>query len=425
MIRGIRYFFFYFLFFAYSSFSYAQEPEVNFEHLSLQDGLSHNNVVCMIQDRKGYIWFGTYDGLNRYDGYSFKVYNFNPGDVTSLSQNLILSLFEDSRGIIWVGTSGSGLCSFDPTTESFTCYPGENTMSGDQPTTAISAINEDINGNIWIGYIHGLYQLDLQQGKFTRFNLLPGKTINTGISSIHRDAAGVLWIGTFYHGLFKLTNVPHKGNSKKVTVTRYKKNVDTAKSLSKDEVTAIFEDRNGTLWIGTMAGLDKFDRKRNIFSHYQHDPTNPSSLSSNQINVQAITEDKEGNLWIGTTFGLNKLNPQRTVFSSYFHEPKNPNSISSSDVHSVLIDHSGTLWAGTINGGISRSDLRPKQFNKFSHDPSNSNSLSHNGIRAIYEDKEGILWIGTEGGGLNSYNKTTKIFKHYRHDPFNINKSYK
>ncbi|CAN5208413.1 sensor histidine kinase [soil metagenome] len=421
MKKGLDYLFLYFFIFAFSSFLFAQEPEVIFERLSLQEGLSHNNVVCMIQDRKGYLWFGTYDGLNRYDGYNFKVFNFDPWNASSLSQNLILSLFEDSRGIIWVGTAGGGLCSFDPASENFTCYPGENNLSGDQPTTAISAINEDTNGNIWIGYIHGLYRLDLQGGKFTRYNLLPGKTLNFGISSLYRDKKDDMWIGTFNQGLFKLTILPQEGKSKRLKLTQYKNHPVNPESFGKNVVTAIFEDHLNALWIGTMGGLERFEREKGIFSHYRHEPDNPFSLSSNEINVNAITEDMAGNLWIGTTFGLNKLNPERTDFTSYFHNSKDPGSLSSNDIHSVLIDQTGALWTGTINGGINRSSLRPNQFYKFSHDPFNDNSLSHNGIRALYEDKEETLWIGTEGGGLNSYNNKTKNFKHYKHDPLNLN----
>ena len=148
----------------------AQNSDLIFQRFSIQEGLSHNSVLCMIQDRKGFIWIGTYDGLNRFDGYQFKEYNQDYQDTTSILQNLIIDLYEDSKGRIWVGTGGSGLCSLDPQTEKFTRYTityEENGVTNQIST--ISAIKEDNNGMLWIGTTTGLYILDPEKRK-SNFN---------------------------------------------------------------------------------------------------------------------------------------------------------------------------------------------------------------------------------------------------------------
>jgi signal transduction histidine kinase/ligand-binding sensor domain-containing protein/AraC-like DNA-binding protein len=392
----------------------AQNSDLIFQRFSIQEGLSHNSVLCMVQDRKGFIWIGTYDGLNRFDGYQFKEYNQDYQDTTSILQNLIIDLYEDSKGRIWVGTGGSGLCSLDPQTEKFTRYPityEENGIITKVPT--ISAIQENDNGKLWIGTIGGLYILDPGTGKSELYSLngIPNESII--INSLLLDSAGDLWVGTFGEGLFKISNATTQ------SLIQWKHDTYKPETIASNNVMSIFEDQKGTMWFGHSNGMDSLNRKSGNFIHFKHDPKDPNSLSTDILNSRTITEDKLGNLWIGTTDGLNKLNQDRTVFTHYHSDPINPHSIGSDDIHAVLLDKMGNLWLGTVNGGLSLSNLQPRGFYLLQNEPGNPNSLSSNMVRTIIEDKDEKLWIGTEGGGLNKYDRKNGTFTHFKHEPEN------
>src|SRR5690606_3426481 len=179
-----------------NSMGYAQSKEIHFESLSPEK----SNVLCMIQDRKGFIWIGTYDGLDRFDGYNFKEYKFDHQDTSSLSQNLVMSLLEDSKGIIWVGTAGMGLCSFDPKTEKFTKYAFEDRRGEFFDRNAVSALEEDNEGNLWVGGTFGLYRWNppLDQPEFIDFLENPHEKYT--VNSIYKDSFGNIWVGTLGHG---------------------------------------------------------------------------------------------------------------------------------------------------------------------------------------------------------------------------------
>uniref|UniRef100_UPI00359320FA hybrid sensor histidine kinase/response regulator n=1 Tax=Aquiflexum sp. TaxID=1872584 RepID=UPI00359320FA len=394
----------------------AQNNDLIFQRFSIQEGLTHNSVLCMIQDRRGFLWFGTYDGLNRFDGYQFKEYNQDYQDTTSILQNLIIDLHEDSKGRIWVGTAGSGLCSLDPQTEKFTRYPITYQENGiTNKVSTISAIKEDNNGMLWIGTTTGLYILDPENRKSDPLHLndiSPGDVV---INTIFQDASGDLWIGTFGYGLFKISNAGNR------SLIQWKHDSNESGSIASNNVMSIFEDHRGTMWFGYNNGMDSLDRKSGNFIHFKHDPDDPNSLSTDILNSRTITEDKWGNLWIGTTHGLNKLNQKRTVFTRYYSDPNNPHSIGGDDIHAVLHDKIGNLWLGTINGGISLSNLQPREFYLLQNEPGNPNSLSSNMVRTIFEDKDEMLWIGTEGGGLNKYDRKSGVFTHFKHEPQNPN----
>lgn len=387
-----------------------QNNDLIFQRFSIQEGLSHNSVLSIIQDRRGFIWIATYDGLNRFDGYQFNEYNHDYRDTTTMSQNLAMALHEDSKGRIWVGTPGMGLCRFDPLTDKFTRYTTtfeENGEKKEVPT--ISAIQEDLEGNIWFGSISGLFKLEPDSKSPIQFSLGSNRPI---INSLTLDTSGNIWVGTF-DGLFK---IPYDDNT---SFIRWKHDPDAPASIVSDNVMSVFEDHRGTFWIGYIGGMDSLDRNTGDFIHFRHSPDDPNSLSTDILNSRTITEDRWGNLWIGTTNGLNKLNQNRTAFTRYHSDPNNPHSIGSDDIHAVLLDKMGNLWLGTVNGGVSLSNLQSREFYLLQNKPDNHNSLSSNMVRAIYEDKDEILWIGTEGGGLNKYNRKNGTFTHFRNEPDN------
>ncbi|WP_163381555.1 two-component regulator propeller domain-containing protein [Cyclobacterium sp. SYSU L10401] len=394
----------------------AQNNDLIFQRYSIQEGLSHNSVLSIIQDRRGFIWIGTYDGLNRFDGYQFKEYNYDYQDTTTISQNLTMALHEDSKGRIWVGTAGMGLCHFDPQTDKFVRYSTTFKENGEyKEVPTISTIQEDLEGNIWFGSVNGLFKLGPDSKSPVQFPLGSERPV---INSLTLDSSGNIWVGTFGEGLFKISDDDHP------SVTQWTHDPEARESVASDNVMAVFEDHRGTFWIGYIGGMDSLDRNTSEFIHFRHKPDDPNSLSTDILNTRAITEDKWGNLWIGTTNGLNKLNRERTVFTRYHSDPNNPHSIGSDDIHAVLLDDMGNLWLGTVNGGVSLSNLQPRAFNLLQNEPDNPNSLSSNMVRAIFEDKDKMLWIGTEGGGLNKYNRKDGTFTHFKHEPDNPKSLY-
>ena len=398
--------------------SKAQNESLRFEHIGIEEGLLNEKITAILQDSKGFLWFGTFDGLFKYDAYSFTRYQFDPFDQNSLSANFIYSIFEDKYDTIWVSTF-EGLCKFDRSTEKFTRYKPSPNARFFNPN--ISAINEDSEGMIWVGSTSGgLCRFDRQTGRFVEEYIDPGDDLQKadsvpkgGISCIYKDPSGTLWVGN-NTGLHQINLIPKTGQRSEVRIRNY---------LSGNRVGPVKEDQAGILWIGTNNGLHSFDRETGIFKSYQNDPKNIHSISSNDLGIwfgNTIDEDQEGNLWIATGKGLNKLNRDRTVFTSYFHNANDPYSLSSDKIYCLKIDKAGILWAGPFGKELNKVNLNKKAFGIRQHDPNNvKNSLSNNQVTAIVEDSAGIVWIGTYGGGLNRWDKRTNQFIHLRRDPAN------
>jgi serine phosphatase RsbU (regulator of sigma subunit)/ligand-binding sensor domain-containing protein len=454
----------------------AQQRAIHFKHLSLNEGLSQNSVFSMLQDQKGFLWFGTQDGLNKYDGYHFTVYKPDPDDTNSLSFNWINSLFEDDRGRIWIGTNGEGVNIFEPQTETFFRFPvvaGANAPSA-LNNGYVTCINQDANGAIWVATRNGLDRLtwleDRREKKqnqklpiqVTHYRSEPGKPDSIGsndISSIYLGRKGTLWIGTTNDGLKKF-------NPDKQTFTHYRHDPGNASSLGDNRVTSICEDNSGMFWVSTYNGLYYMDRKSGTFYGYRHVPSDPASLSSNHLNQ--VYEDQSGIIWIATQDqGLCRFNKRTETFTRHQREAGNPfslnnntiftifedrsrvlwlatnggglnrfdredkfnlyradpnthNSLNDSFIYSVCEDHQGILWIGTNNGGLNRLDRRTGSFKAFLHEPGNPRSLGANTVRWLYESPSHILWVGTQGGGLNRFHRDTQTFSRYTYNPYDL-----
>jgi ligand-binding sensor domain-containing protein len=241
--------------------------------------------------------------------------------------------------------------------------------------------------------------------------------LTTGLSdkairSIHEDQSGVLWIGTEEGGLNRL-------DGDRGTFTHYRHDPDNPSSLSDNFVWSIAEDPAGVLWIGTEAGgLNRLDPSSasqpgtGHFEHYRHDPADPSSAGSNSI--RSVVVDESGDVWLGTRGnGLDRFDPETETFTHYLHDPNDPDSLSDNAVRVLYQDSGGNLWIGTIGGGLDRFDRETQTFVHYQHDPSEPSSLSENSVRAILEDRTGNLWIGTWGGGLNKLDRTDGTFTRY------------
>lgn len=393
---------------------HAQQNPIKFEHISIQQGLSQSTVSCILQDKKGFMWFGTEDGLNRYDGYNFTIYKNDSLDKTSLSDSYILSLYEDKSGTLWIGTYSGGLNKFDREKEQFIYYKHAPDSPDTLSNNMVQSIYEDSTGTLWIGTYDGLNEFDREKEQFTQYKHDPDKPTSLShnrINVIFEDKNGILWIGTEGGGLNRYD--PDNGE-----FTHWIHGDGNPDSLSHDVIHCIFEDKFGTLWIGTDKGLNRFDRKNEKFTPYTHDPKNSHSLSHDRIG--SIFEDETGALWVGTYGGgLNRFDRENERFNHWLSEPGNPTSLNNNHVLSLYEDRIGIIWIGTFGGGVNRFNPEKGYFAYWANEPGNPNSLSHNFALSIFEDRDGMLWIGTDGGGLNRLDRAKMRFEHWLNDPKN------
>ncbi|MBN2202019.1 histidine kinase [bacterium] len=338
----------------------ARTETVRFEKLSIEQGLSQSSVTSICQDRKGFLWFGTYEGINRYDGYEFRIYRHNPDDPHSLIQNVIKDLKEDRSGSLWVATDG-GLDRYDRQADRFIHYIHDPGDSASLSHNRVRNVFEDGQGTLWVATDNGLNRYDPKSDRFVRY---------------HHDPAD--------------TN-----------------------SLCNDKVREIYEDRQGNLWIGTDAGLDLLDRRTGRFRHYRNVPGDPNSISGNH--VISFGEDRSGGFWIGTwDKGLNRLDRKTGKFKRYMADPRNPKSLQYNTVRAIYEDRSGALWIGTYGGGLERYDRETDGFTHFRSNPDDPISLSSDAVWCIAEDASGILWVGTDFGGVSKYDRRKNQFEYHR-----------
>jgi two-component system sensor histidine kinase ChiS len=393
-----------------------QLKTIRFDHISIEEGLSQSVVTAIYQDSQGFMWFGTQDGLNRYDGYEFKIFKQDAENPNGLSSDYILSIFEDSAGALWIGTNGGGLNKFDRETEQFTTYQSNPSDPDSISSNFVNVIFEDHEGTLWIGTAGGgLDQLDRETGRFVHFQNNPEDPQSLGannVISIYEDSEGTLWIGTTGGGL-------NCFDREQNLFTVYQNDTDDPQSISSNNVTSILEDRAGMLWIGTNnAGLNRFDREKGTFLSIQNNPQDPQSLSNNS--VTAILEDRASVIWVATYGGgLNQFDRKTRSFIRHQSDPKNSQSLSNDQLLSLYEDRAGVLWIGSFGGGLNKFDPEKHKFVLYQADPENPNGLNSNSIWAIYEDGQGVLWIGTNGGGLNRLDRETGEWRHYLNDPEN------
>jgi len=390
----------------------SSEPSLKFEQISIESGLSQSWVWCILQDKKGFMWFGTKDGLNRYDGHEFTVYKHDPENQKSLSNNIVIAIYEDKSGLLWIGTEGGGINRFDQRKQTFESYRHDPKNSLSISDNSITAIFEDSSGVLWIGSSNGgLNRFDLDKQTFIHYKndpLDPESISNNWITSIFEDRSGNMWIGT-RGGL-------NRFNRRKETFKRYRPDLIIEESINANIVSSIFEDHTGNLWVGTWSGLIKFNKEKDNFTRHVLNRDNPKNL------VMGILEDKKNNLWIATSgTGLYRYDPKTEVIQNFRNEVSNSNSLSSDLITTIYQDRSGLMWFGTKSNGVIKHDPRTEVFRHYRHQPWNSNSLSQNYVRTFYESENGDIWVGTGTGGLNKFLRDKREFYHYTSDVNNKN----
>lgn len=435
--------------------------KLRFEHITSSDGLSQNSIFCVLQDRKGFLWLGTEDGLNRYDGYEIKIYKHEPDNLYSLSNSRVISIAEDQNGRLWIGTE-SGVNVYDPQDETFTSYKLPGNEQGEIEKNEVNCISVDRESNVWVGAEKGLFLFDRDTRSFKwlfREEDDEKSFPKVLVEHIYEDSKRVLWIATA-KGIFVYDTKNNRSN-------QYNIGAVAEDGFKEIKVNAIYEDFNGKLWIGTEDGkLYYFDPVADAFTEFKppalkinkpkvhaiqviySDPDFPGilwvgtdggglflvnietghvdpyfnrandheSLSNNFI--CSMVKDTAGVMWIGTEGGLNKFNPRKGVFAHWKQAVDIKNSLSNSWVWCVQKDRGGVFWVGT-NKGLNRFDRKSGKFAHFVHNAEDPGSLSHDRVRALLVDHKGTLWVGTEGGGLNVLDRGSETFTHYRKDEAN------
>ena len=444
-------------------------PFYKFTHYTSQDGLPQNSILAILQDEKGFLWFGTDDGLTKFDGYQFTVFKHQLQEENTLSNNVIRGLLQDKKGFIWISTEGGGINIYDPKTSSFISLlqmglvnspktgslaldhlgniwiatpsdgiyqvvssskaPSDNleemvkslsikhftTDNSGLADNKIWRIFEDSQYQLWIGtYDQAAQLLDPITGKFTSIEIHHQNISIRSVKSFFEDSKGNLWMGTENHGIYI-----------KAPVDSAFLPFGAASSILKEEnITSFLEDQQGHIWIGTLGGgLFVYEPNNGQIFHYDDDPSDPYSL--NGSSVFTLLEDQEENIWIGmySGEGLNKINPGSQHFEHYRPQVNDPGSLSGKMVKSLLMDHDKNLWVGIFNGGLNVKMAGEDRFKRvpLSREKENLNA----NVQVIFEDASHHLWIGTDGSGLFHYNPTTKgikSFQYSRRKPSSLSK---
>jgi ligand-binding sensor domain-containing protein/signal transduction histidine kinase len=382
---------------------------LRFEHLGREQGLAQETVKTILQDRAGFMWFGTQDGLNRYDGYRMRLFRSNPTDPATLPDNYVQASHEDGEGRLWFGTRG-GLARFDEATQKFVRYPFVSGSERVARNRAVAAIVGDGAGGLWLGTGDGLVHLNPATGRFRAFHHDsgdPASLRDDRVSALALDGRGGLWVGTGVG----VDHLPAGATS----FDHY--DIDPHGGAKRNTVTALSMGQNGILWIGTGAGLDAW---RTGDGQPQRRHVGADEGVGDDA-IRTLYHDAGNNLWVGTDLdGLKWLDPVSQRFVGYTSRPLDRHSLSDSQVSAVRIDRTGTLWVGTMYGGLNRADLASGGFGSFTLLPGEQNgtdSKLSRKVRAIATGADGRLWVGTIGAGLVHIEPVSGRAERLRHDP--------
>lgn len=455
------------LFILFHSLAFASKAPWFFDRYSLEQGLSQTSVTCVVQDRKGFVWVGTQGGLNRFDGYQFKIFK-STKNQQSLNANWITDCAADRQGAIWLTTATNGLAKFNPENESFTRFHQKNSGLTDNKLWSLHLDNDD---NLWIGTeSKGLIKFNTELEETEQLVNDEHSQSHTSVKMIRdifQDEQGKLWLASqhgvklfspdlgVYQSLEQLLLpsllTQHKsilsapawainkdknnnvwvGTKKGLAVANIRERLlhqiapayDQQQTIEEAWVTSIFRDKNDEMWVGTYGhGAAQFSANGKLKKHHKKTVDEPNSLSSDYI--MTFFEDSKGGLWIGTDGGgFNYFDISRKQFNHQKHDSNDSLSINHSFVRAIAQDQHGYLWIGT-RSGLNRSnkvfdgisDFSDMSFNHFRHDNSDDTSLRVNNIFALHRDQLGKLWVGSYGGGLSVLNDDKQNFTHYQHN---------
>lgn len=410
----------------------AAEPEqVTFMHIGLKEGLSQSTVFSIDQDKRGNMWFATYDGVNKYDGYAFTVYQHNVSDSTTIANDIARIVKVDSYGRIWIGTR-EGLSFYDEEKDIFRNYfhnrngnhlsingiaeidkdnllvstarglavfhiPASRFMTDTLSTSMHKLVASTLTrqgDDIYIGTDNGLYVYSIPDG---HFRLLTKALENKSIQTVLRQSATRLWVATEGAGLYLIN--PQTQEIRK----NYRHIAGDPSSISSNYIRSLALDTQNRLWIGTFNDLNIYHEGTDSFVSYSSNPLQSGSLTQNS--VRSIFVDSQGGIWLGTYFGgLNYYHPLRNRFRHIKRVPYH-NSLNDNVVSRIVEDKNKNLWIGTNDGGLNFYDTDKKRYTYYTHDERRSSSLGSNNVKALYLDETNyLLYVGTHAGGLNILN---------------------
>lgn len=394
---------------------YSHYERLSFNHITEKDGIPFkNNYYAIIQDSKGFMWFGSEEGLHRYDGYKFTNYYYDPDNIKSLCGQTVWGLQEDDQKKIWIAAN-RGTDVYEWKTDSFHHIPF---AVGDDTTKSVYNINstdviQSRNMNIYVSTLNELYQYDKKRRILRPFSSMQGfpemKNIEE-ITEIFEDSKEVIWLCTEDSGLYAV-------DVKRRKINHYRNDCLPPFKILQNEVLSITEDAYGDIWLATAQGLNRINATREKVTTYQYSPGNSSGLSHRFTSY--VYNDNKNNLWVCTDVGgLNLYNRESDTFRHFMHDKDDENTILGNKTTIVFINNQDILWIPSIHFGMNYADLKSaNMFHTYSNRPSDRNTLAYNVVSAIAEDEKGNLWIGTDGGGLDFYNRSTKKFTHYVHSP--------
>jgi signal transduction histidine kinase/ligand-binding sensor domain-containing protein len=386
----------------------AGSQTIKFNRIRQEDGLIHEHVLSMYKDSRGFMWIGTYGGIERFDGYEHRIYLTGMNRPTGIENYTFHCIYEDEKGELWFGTQG-GLYHYLSMVDTFFSFQHSAQNPYSISNDNIRSIIKDLDGTFWIGtYGGGLNRFVPDSGKFYHYNhnpLDPQSLPSDMINILFVDSQGKLWVGTDGGGLACL-------NKKTGKFFSYQKNSQNSRSIQSNIINTIGEDKKGNLWIGTWdGGLSVFNPKDDNFITYKNEPGNPNSLSNNTVRALVVENDF---IWLATFGGgLNRFNPQTKEFTIYKNDPFDPASLSLDILWSLYKDRDGILWIGTFGAGICKYDRNRDKFPHFSKERDNKNSLPSNNISALCVDHSGNIWIGSPGNGLTLFDPRSKTYRIY------------
>lgn len=379
------------------------QNDINFTSLTVKEGLSSNTINAIVKDQYGLMWFGTTNGLVRFDGSNFHTYRHEAGNTFTLPGNEVQTVYKDRSGTIWTGTNAGGIYYYDRKYDHFIHYTADGSWPEISKITVRSFL-QDHNGNLWVGTYDNLRIIDLKTGKIKKINLSnPDKNGNNlVVLSIFEDRIHRVWIGT-NTGLYL-----YLWETKKLQ--RFAHDPAVPSSLSSNIVKTITEDANGDLWFGTYEGLDKM-KSPGHFLIFRHNDKSKYSISNDA--VYAIATEKNGKLWIGTENGVNIFDPVTATFQEVGTDLRNSYSLHSKSIRSLLIDPNGIYWVGTYGGGVGKYDKHLALFNIKQRNAFDPAGLKSSIVTAFACYTQNAIFIGTDGAGLELFNPGTGLFKSY------------
>ncbi|MDT0684748.1 hybrid sensor histidine kinase/response regulator transcription factor [Autumnicola psychrophila] len=429
------------------------------------EGLSSSTCMEIFQDTEGFLWFGTIDGLNKYNGYEFETFRPEPENPYSISSNRINAIVEDNQGFLWIATS-NGLSIYDKYSEKF--HKVDLGLSTDYETQNSIFINtllfSEVDNSVWVGTRNGKFHIKKNcefQFSIPVIECLKINFFNKNRKGLASDI-NVVGIESYQDEIFFLNqenylSIYNTGTSKFRNITIPLSNEEWLDHLpkkmlitnegdfwmgnnlsnlfiwspkeqslheispAKDNIPIfdIYQDRNGQVWISTDGhGLYLINKQGKLLQHFKSDPGNPFSIANNQ--PSKVLEDRDGIFWIATyNKGVNKLNPSKSAFGHYFYQSGRKNGLSSKIAQSVLEDSKGRIWIGTDGGGLNLFDEASDSYRHFRNEPNDLNSLSSDKILYLSEANDGGIWVSTWDGGLSYFNPGTEKFKRFTYDPNN------